>query len=93
MCLAHELLCIVLLLVSAAGADVPPDDACVVSRRLPSFGLRVGRRPAGAGSAGAAPASASRSPGGVCHMGRLPRVDNTLPEVPVCGRSGRHAAK
>jgi hypothetical protein len=84
MCLAHELLCIVLL-VSAAGAEVPPDDACVVSRRLPSFGLRVGRRPAGAGSAGsagAAPASASRSPGGVCHMGRLPRVDNTLPEVP-----------
>jgi hypothetical protein len=78
--MGHELLCFVLLLVSAGASDASPDDACVVSRRLPSFGLRVGRRPVSAGAAHP-PASASRAPGGVCHMGRLPRVDNSLSEV------------
>ena len=50
-------------------------DECVVSRRLPVFGLRAGRKSAsdvGAATAGAAPAS--RAPGGACHMGRLARV-------------------
>ena len=49
--MGHELLCFVLLLVSAGASDASPDDACVVSRRLPSFGLRVGRRPVSAGAA------------------------------------------
>ena len=50
-------------------------DECVVSRRLPLFGLRAGRKSAsdvGAATAGAAPAS--RASGGACHMGRLARV-------------------
>ena len=71
------------------------DDTCVVNRRLPPFALRLGRRapegaaplpgeradaptlPAGFGPT--APPSASRAPGGACHMGRLPRVGALAP--------------
>jgi len=58
----------VLAALGPAGAD-----ECVVSRRLPLFGLRAGRKSASeVAAAGAAPAS--RQPGGACHMGRLARV-------------------
>ena len=61
----------VLAALGPAGAD-----ECVVSRRLPLFGLRAGRKSASEmAAAGAAPAS--RQPGGACNMGRLARVAAT----------------
>jgi hypothetical protein len=68
------------------------EDTCVVNRRLPPFAFRPGHRvPSGAallqdqgreaqrlasGFGSAPPPSARRSPGGVCHMGPLPIVEN-----------------
>lgn len=54
-------------------------DECVVSRRLPVFGLRAERRSAGA--APSPPAPASREAGGACHMRRLARVGDALPDA------------
>lgn len=91
---SREFLCITLLVVAVGAADVPPDDTCVVSRRLPPFALRLGRKPAPPGaSPGAAPASASRLPGGACHMGRLPRVDNARPAAPGAAHATQLCAR
>lgn len=57
-----------LLVHAAAGGS----DECVVSRRLPPFGLRTKRK--ASRDAVRPPEPASRQPGGVCHMGRLAQL-------------------
>ena len=58
-------------------------EPCVVSRRLPSFGLGV-RRTA-EHEMPRATEFASRKRGGACHMARLPRIPNTMDADPVQG--------
>ena len=81
------------LVASSQKCSASSEDTCVVNRRLPPFAFRPGHRvPSGAaplldqgreaprlasGFGSAPPPSASRSPGGVCHMGRLAMVENT----------------
>ena len=60
-------------------------ERCIVNRRLPSFGLGVRRKQESEMRRATVPAS--RSPGGVCHMGRLSRVNNTLAAEPEPGSS------
>jgi len=58
-------------------------ERCVVTRRLPSFGLRVHR-----GydvDSTKKPAVASRQVNGVCHMSRLKLIDNTMTFDPMPG--------
>jgi len=73
---------LVALAALAALAALPRAGAeeCVVSRRLPPFALRAVQKSAEA-MAAAAPAPASRAPGGACHMGRLARVAARAPEA------------
>jgi hypothetical protein len=56
-------------------------EQCVVSRRLPSFGLGVRRAPEQ--DMRRATEFASRTRGGVCHMARLLRINNTLSNDPM----------
>ena len=72
---------------SCVSAGRVREDTCVVNRRLPAFAIRLGQRTTegrllpdddhpehprmASGFGGAPPASASRSPGGACFMGRL----------------------
>ena len=69
-----------LALSSTVGTLAEP---CVVNRRLPAFGLGVRRTPVT--DMPRAKDSGSRTRGGVCHMGRLLRVNNTLIADPMPG--------
>jgi hypothetical protein len=60
-----------------------PAEHCVVNHRLLAFGLGVRRTPVT--DMNRAKVSGSRSRGGVCHMGRLLRVNNTLVADPMPG--------
>jgi hypothetical protein len=71
----------VLACVAVACAAASEREECIVSRRLPLFGLRVGRQNASA--VGARTLPASRASGGACHMGRLLRVQNPSTETAV----------
>ena len=70
--------CSVMLLSSTGQGE-----QCVVSRRLPAFGLGVRR--ATVQDMRRATEFASRNKGGVCHMTRLLRVNNTMSTDPMPG--------
>ena len=65
---------LIILQIPPRNTEVVPDQNCVVSRRLPSFALTVGRQNV---SPNKATLSASRMSGGACRMGRLPRIQHT----------------
>jgi hypothetical protein len=58
-------------------------ERCVVTRRLPSFGLRLHR--SFDIDSTKKPAVASRQANGVCHMSRLKLIDNTMTFDPMPG--------
>jgi hypothetical protein len=53
-----------------------PIESCIVNRRLPAFGLGIRRTQTK--DMPRAFVSGSLNKGGVCHMGRLPLINNTL---------------
>ena len=70
-------LCASVLFLCAAFAAA--QDECIVSRRLPPFALRTGRRNVDFMKTDKiAETPSSRLPGGACHMGRLMRVNNSF---------------